>query len=98
MKYQLEHLKLELESQRELTEYHSQRALEAELMVAFMREKLSRNSKMPLNPLTAEYGIVTSTKNVLMTLKPRFSYSKMLKANKTNYLSQPSRQSTVSGV
>ena len=77
LEYQLEHLRLELESQQELTEYHSQRAHQAEMINALMRRNMSRNSKMHSNPLTLEYGMVTSLKNPLATPKPRISFSKL---------------------
>ena len=55
---ELEYLRSEVEAQRALIEYHSERAHKAELMNAVLRQNFSRISKLPSNLLTMEYGMV----------------------------------------
>ena len=96
LEYQLEYLRLELESQRELSEYHSQRAHQAELVNAFLKRYINRNSKMQLNSLTVEYGKITSLENPLATPKLMVSFCKLARSQEApDWSSKPRKCSIV---
>lgn len=92
---QLEYLRMEIESQRELAEYHSKRAQEAELINEMLREKMNRNPKTQINPLSVEYGSLAVLSIPQATPRRTISNSKLNVIQHTPDQRQPSKHCKV---